>query len=45
MKTCLNMFPSKNGISSNHIPEAIIPGYKNPYYNKLKITFGSYAQV
>ena len=34
--------PSKNGISSDLIPEAIIPGSPNPDYNKLKITFGGY---
>ena len=45
MITCLNMFPSKNGISSELIPAAIILGSPNPKYNKLKITFGAYAQV
>ena len=45
MITCFNMFLSKNGISSNLIPASIIIGSQNPYYNKLKITFGAYAQV
>ena len=45
MITCLNMFPSKDGISSNLIPAAIILGSPNTYYNKLKITFGANAQV
>ena len=45
MITCLKMFPSKNGIASDLSPAAIILGSLNPYYNKLKITFVSYAQV
>ena len=45
MITCLNMFPSKNGISSNLNLAAIILGSSNPDYNKLKITFGAYEQV
>ena len=45
MITCLNMFSSKNGVSSNLIPAAIIQGYQNIDYNKLEITFGSYSQV
>ena len=45
MITCLNMFPSKNGISSDLIPVAIILGSPNPDYNKQRITFGAYAQV
>ena len=45
MITCLNMFPSKNGISRNLIPAAIILRYTNPYCNKLKIKFVTYAQV
>ena len=45
MITCLNMFPSKNGISSNLSLAAIILGSPNPDYNKLKITFGAYAHV
>ena len=45
MITCLNMFPSKNGISSNLISAAIILGSPNLDYNKLKITFGAYSQV
>ena len=39
------MFPSKNGVSSNLSPSAIILGSPNPDYNKLNIIFGSYAQV
>ena len=45
MITFLNMFPSKNGISRDLNPEAIILGSSNPYYNKLDITFVAYAQV
>ena len=45
MITYLNMPPSKNGISSDLIPAAIIIGSPNPDYNKLKITFWAYAQV
>ena len=45
MITCLNMFPSKNLISSNLIPAAIILGSPNTYYNKPNITFGAYVQV
>ena len=45
MMTCLNMFTSKNGISRNLIPEAIILGYPKTDYNKLNTTFGAYAQV
>ena len=37
MITCLEMTPLKN--------VAIILGYTNPDYNKLKITFVAYAQV
>ena len=45
MITCLNVFPSKNGISRDLSPAAIILGSPNPDYNKLKIKFGAYAQV
>ena len=45
MITCLNMLPSKNGISSDLRPAAIILGSPNPYYNKLNITFEAYVQV
>ena len=45
MATFLNMFPSKNGISSDLIPAAITLGSHNPDYNKLKTTLGSYGQV
>ena len=43
MINCLNMFPSKNGISSNLNPAAIILGSPNLDYNKLGVTFGAYA--
>ena len=39
------MFPYKNVISRDLIPAAIILGSLNPYYNKLNIKFGAYAQV
>ena len=39
------MFSSKNGISSDLSPAAIILGSPNLDYNKLKIIFGAYAQV
>ena len=45
MITCLNMFPSKNRISSDLIPADIILGYPNLDYNKLRIKFGAYVQV
>ena len=45
MRTCLNMSPPQNGISSDLIPVFIILGSLNLYYNKLNITFGAYAQV
>ena len=45
MITCLNMFPSKNGISSILSPAAIILGSPNLDYNKIKITFRAYEQV
>ena len=45
MINCLNMLPSKNRISSELSPAAIILGSPNKYYNKLRITFGAYAQV
>ena len=45
MITFLNMFPFKNGISSNLIPTVIILGSQNPQYNKLNIRFGAYALV
>ena len=37
--------PSKNRISSDLSPASIIFGTLNLDYNKLKITFGAYAQV
>ena len=45
MITCLNVFQSKNGISIDLGPAAIILGSRNPDYNKLKIIFGAYSQV
>ena len=45
MLTCLNLFPSKNGISSDLVPVAILRGSPNLYYNKLKITFGAYVHI
>ena len=45
MITRLNMFPTKNVISSKLNPAAIILGSPNTYYNKIKIKFGAYAQV
>ena len=45
MITCLNMFPSKIGISINLGPSSIILGFPNTDYNKPKITFGAYEQV
>ena len=45
MITYLNVFPSKNGISSDLSPAAIILGSPNPDYNKLNIKFGAYAKV
>ena len=41
MITCLNMFPSKNRISSDLRPANIILGSQNPDYNKLWLTFWS----
>ena len=45
MISCLSVFPSKNGISSNLCPSAIILGFPNTDYNKLKITIGANAQI
>ena len=39
------MFPSKNGISSDLVPVAIILGSPNPDHNNLKITLGAYVEV
>ena len=44
MIICLDMFPPKNGVSSNLSPAAIILGSPNSNYNKMRITFGAYAQ-
>ena len=41
----LNMFPSKNGISSNLCLAAIILRSPNLEYNKLRIKFVANAQV
>ena len=45
MINSLNMFPYKNCISSHLVPEAIIIGSPNTYYNKPRIKFGAYAEV
>ena len=45
MVTCLNMSPSINGISNNPIPVAIFLVSTKHYSNKLRITFGDYAQL
>ena len=45
MVTCMNMLPSKNGLSSDLIPAAVILGLLDLDYNKLKTTFWSYKQV
>ena len=45
MITCLNMSPSKNGISSKLSPAAIILVSPNQDYNKLRIAFEAYSQV
>ena len=45
MITCLNMFPSKNGISNDLSLAAIILGSANPYYPNIRIPFGAYAQL
>ena len=45
MITCLNMFPSNSGITSDLIPAAITLGSPNIYYNKLMVRFGAYVQV
>ena len=44
MVTFLNMLPSKNGISNDLIPAAIILGSPKPDCNKLRIMFGEYSQ-
>ena len=45
MVTFLNIFPSKNGISSELIPAESTLGYPNTDYNKIIIKLGGYAQV
>ena len=45
MENCPNVLPSKNGISNDLSPASITLGSPKPYYNKLRITFGEYAQV
>ena len=42
---CLNRFPWKNGVSRDMSPHTIVTGKPAPDYNKMKIEFGSYAQV
>ncbi|GAX20129.1 hypothetical protein FisN_17Lu131 [Fistulifera solaris] len=41
----LNVFPWKYGVSDDLSPETIMTGSPPPDYNKLRIEFGSYAQV
>lgn len=41
----LNQFPNRDGISQTLSPSATVLGIPNPDCNKLKICFGSYAQV
>ena len=41
----LNIFPLKYGVSTELSPETIMTGFPPPDYNKLKIEFGSDAQV
>ena len=43
--TCLNILPPHISILSDLNPAAIIIGSPNLDDNKLKITFGAYAQV
>ena len=45
MINCLNVFLSKDGIASDLRSAYIILGSPDPDYNKVKITFGAYAQV
>ncbi|GAX15524.1 hypothetical protein FisN_6Hu141 [Fistulifera solaris] len=42
---CLNIFPWKYGVSKDISPETIMTGSPPPDYNKLKLEFGTYAQV
>ena len=41
----LNQFPEHDGISNELSPAGIVLGIAKPDCNKLKITYGSYAQV
>ena len=41
----LNIFPWKYGVSQELSPESIVIGSPPPDYNKIRIEFGSYAQV
>ena len=41
----LNQFPEQDGISDTLSPSAIVLGTPKPDCNRLKICFGSYAQV
>jgi hypothetical protein len=43
--TKLNVFPAKEGALKTMSPSDIVLGSPKPDYNKLKITFGAYAQV
>lgn len=43
--TWLNQFSENDGISNDLSPAALVLGIAKPDCNKLKISFGSYAQV
>ena len=43
--TWLNQFPDPDGISAKLSPSAIVLGLPKPDCSKLRISFGSYAQV
>ena len=45
MVTCLNIFPTKNGIFNDLSPVAIILGSPNPHCHNLKIAFGAYSKL
>ena len=41
MVTCMNMLSSKDGILNDLRLSAVILGYPNPDYNKIRITLGA----
>ena len=41
MVTCINILSSKNGILNDLRLSAVILGYPNPDYNKIRITLGA----